>query len=315
MLTAMPRPSPSGSSAAFTARPPDLGEGRPHRPPLACHHGGTRADRRSEEHIRGPVGAGVDTRVGDASRERGQRGAEGRPHQSGAEGERHGGGGVARGHGGAGWLGMDEPERRKVFRQRAGPRQQGLETEVRDRGRDGLCQQPVDGGTARPPGEERHHGGDADPELALVRRGGQPPEEIVMTAAGEAGHGAHQLPVESPEPARRLPQHASHATTLLPARAAALSGGAREMSCGSRVRRPARPGWLGWGDDPSAGSSAIVNGPRARGQHRPAHTGRGPRRTPGGGREAAALPGPGRRLGPLDHVAAQPVLGRDQRLP
>ena len=162
--------------------------------------------------------AGVDPGVRDARREGGQRGAEGRPHETGAEGERHGRGGVSRGHGGTGGLGMDKPEDRKVLGQRAGPRQQCLEPEVRDRGSDGLRQHAVQGGAARPAGKEGHHGGDAKPELALVRRSGKPPEEVVMSAPGEAGHGAYEFPVKFPQPARRFPQHAAHSTTLLPDR-------------------------------------------------------------------------------------------------
>ncbi len=235
----------------FHGGPPDPGEGRPDRPPFPCDHGSPCPDCRSEEDIRGPVGSGVDTRVGDARGKGCQRRAEGRPHKSDAEGERHGRGRVARRHGGARGLGVDKPERRKVLRQRTGPRQQGLEPEIRDRGGHGLRQHPMQGSTPRAPGEQGHNGGDADPEFALVRRRGKPPEELVVVAPGEVGHGAYDFSVECFQPPRRLPQHASHPTTILPARAAGPSaaGGTAErpVAAGPGSSVPARLaiGWLG----------------------------------------------------------------------
>ena len=76
VFTAMPSPSPSGSSAAFTAVRARAREWRPDGPPLPRDQCSTCTDRRSEKDIRGPVGAGVDPGVGDARGERGQRGAE-----------------------------------------------------------------------------------------------------------------------------------------------------------------------------------------------------------------------------------------------
>ena len=99
------------------------------------------------------MGAGVDPGVRHARREGGQRGAEaGRTSpapRAKATAEAEWPDGMEELVG----CGMDEPEDRKVLRQRACPRQQCLEHHVGDRGSHGLGQQPVQGGPARPAGE------------------------------------------------------------------------------------------------------------------------------------------------------------------
>jgi hypothetical protein len=165
--------------------------GRPDRPPLPCHEGCAGPDRGTEQHIRGPVGAGMHSGVCNARCHRSYDGSEHRLHQSGAEGECHRGGGVARRHGRAGGLRVDESEHRQVLWQGPGAGQQGLENEVGHGRRHGLGQQPVDRRAPGAPRDGGSHGGHAEPKLSLVGRGREPPEKGVMVPARKAGDGPH----------------------------------------------------------------------------------------------------------------------------